>query len=329
MNRNRQTGFSIVELMIAALISLLLGGALLSLYGQNKNSFNQNSSIARMQDDARFAMNELIRDIGMAGFFADLLVPDLVTPDNSLSLATDCGPVGQSEWMYRTVDPVSGDAISITTVDNATGVTANASHSCIDPAEIRPGTDIVAIKRVTGRTIAAPQPGRVYLRTNGTVGMLYQDPASSPPAVAVPVPFREWEFVPSIYYIQNFTNAPGDGIPALCRKLLQAGAIPTTVTECIAPGVEDLQVEYGLDTSGDGAPNVFLADPTLADLQQVVSAKIYLLARTTEVDIRYLNDKTYTLSNAPPYQPMDNFYRRIFTSTLTIRNLKNLSRLDL
>ena len=90
MNRKRQTGFSIVELMIAALISLLLGGALLSLYGQNKNSFNQNSSIARMQDDARFAMNELIRDVGMAGFFADLLVPNLVTPDNSLSLATDC-----------------------------------------------------------------------------------------------------------------------------------------------------------------------------------------------------------------------------------------------
>ncbi len=329
MNRKRQAGFSMVELMIAAVISLLLGTALLSLYVQNKNSFNQNSNIARMQDDARFAMNELVRDIGMAGFFADLLDPTLVTPDGSLSIATDCGPAALAEWMYQAVDPISGNAISITTVDNATGATANASHSCIDAAEIRPGTDIVAIKRVTGQTVAAPLPGRIYLRSNGTVGLLYQDPAFSPPAIVVPAPFREWEFAPSIYYIQNYTNAPGDGLPALCRKLLQPGVTPTTVTECIAPGVEDLQLEYGLDTNGNGAPDVFLANPTLADLQQVVSAKIYLLARTTDADTRYLNDKIYTLSNAPPYQPMDNFYRRTFTTTLVIRNLKNLSRLDL
>ena len=46
-------------------------------------------------------------------------------------------------------------------------------------------------------------------------------------------------------------------------------------------------------------------------------------------DIRYTNDKTYALGNAAAYTPNDNFYRRAFSPTVMIRNLRNLRRLGL
>jgi type IV pilus assembly protein PilW len=99
------------------------------------------------------------------------------------------------------------------------------------------------------------------------------------------------------------------------------------VTECLAQGIEDLQVEFGLDPDGDGEPNVYVADPSLAQMQTAVSARIYVLARSVERDIQYTNDKTYQLSNAPAYAPADNFLRRVFSVTVGMRNLVSLRTL--
>ena len=100
-------------------------------------------------------------------------------------------------------------------------------------------------------------------------------------------------------------------------------------TECLARGVENMQIEFGIDTDNDGSANVYLAAPLANQMSQVVSAKIYLLVRSEESDLSYLNDKVYTLSNAPAYTPNDNFYRRTFSTTVGVRNLRNLNRLGL
>ena len=97
------------------------------------------------------------------------------------------------------------------------------------------------------------------------------------------------------------------------------------ITECLATGIENLQIEYGIDTRGDSNPNLFLANPTVAQMQGVVAARIFLLARTTDIDIRYENDKTYNISNAPAFQPDDSFHRRVFSTTVTIQNIRSLS----
>jgi type IV pilus assembly protein PilW len=98
-------------------------------------------------------------------------------------------------------------------------------------------------------------------------------------------------------------------------------------SECLAAGIEDLQIEYGIDLNDDGNPNVFLPNPTLAQIQSVVSARIFLLARTTKVDQRYQNVKTYTVSNAPPYVPGDNFHRRVVSTTVSIQNIRSLNKM--
>ena len=142
-------------------------------------------------------------------------------------------------------------------------------------------------------------------------------------------PGATWgEYRPSIYYIRNFAYQPGDGIPTLCKKVLR-GATPGMTTECLAAGIEDMQIEYGIDVNGDGFANLYMPAPTLADIQNVVSARVALLARTTEIDTRYENDKTYTISNADPYSPDDSFHRRVVSMTVGIQNIRSLNAMGL
>lgn len=322
-------GFTLVELMIAMTLGLMLAGVIVTVFVETRQSFDQDERVTRMQDDARQAVRELTDDLGAAGFWADLMLPSAITGDASLDVAIECGPAGVDNWIYHATTPGTADSLALTGVDNATGAGANASYSCIAAGEIVPGTDVIAIKRLAGaRAPAVVDPGTVYLRTNGTLGLLYLEPEAVPPTATVPAPFTEWEYRPSIYYIRNFADTAGDGIPTLCRKVLQyGGGVPTMVTECLARGIENLQVEYGLDSDGDGEPNLHLTNPTLAELQTAVSARIYILARAAENDPHYTNEKTYRISNAPDYTPGDGFYRRVFSINVRLHNLSSLRTL--
>ncbi len=320
----RQRGFTMVELMIAMTLSLILGSAIITIFANNSHSFNQDENVLRMQDDARHALREIAFEISMAGHYGDLLVPGSVVGDASLTLGVDCGPAGSPAWMYQTQAIGTDQNLSITALDNATAAQAAANHTCIAGGEFKDGTDVVSIKRVAGARTAAPSAGQVYLRTNGTVGLLFKQPMSATPPLVIAPPSADWAYRPSIYFIRNYSNAPGDGIPALCKKVL-TGAGPSMVSECLAAGIEDLQIEYGLDLNDDGNPNVFLPNPTVAQVQSVVSARIFLLARTTKVDRRYQNNKAYTVSNAPQYVPGDNFHRRVVSTTVSIQNIRSLN----
>lgn len=323
-NNRQQAGFSVVEIMIAMLLSLILAAAVVTVFVNNSYSFNQDDNIARMQDDARHALREIAFDISMAGHYADLLTPDIVTPDGALAIAVDCGPAGEVNWIYRTIEPGTGNTLSLAAIDNASAATAVAEHSCFGANEVREGSDIVAIRRVAGAAAAALTDNSIYLRTNGTVGLLFKAPMPAAPAIAVALPRADWEYRPSIYFIRQFANTPGDNVPTLCRKVLRGNG-PAMTTECLATGIEDLQIEYGIDTSDNGHPNVYMTNPTLADLQNVVSARIFLVARTTEIDTRYNNDKSYTVSNSGIFVPNDSFHRRVLSTSVSIQNIRSMN----
>ena len=94
-------------------------------------------------------------------------------------------------------------------------------------------------------------------------------------------------------------------------------------TECIAEGVENLQVEYGIDSDLDGAVDELLTNPTQAQLGNAISARIILLARTAEADRSYTDNRTYSLSNADDFTPADSFRRRVYTTTVPVQNIRN------
>ena len=319
-----QNGFTLVEIMVAMVLSLILGVAIVTVFVNNSHSFSQDDNVMRMQDDARFALQQIAFDLSMAGHFAELLSPAAVTPDTNLAIGMDCGPAGVTNWAYQTTQPATGDSLSLIAIDNVTSAQVVGGHSCFLADEVEPGTDVVSIKRVAGAEAAVFRDGAIYLRTNGTVGLLYRQPLTGTPAVPVAVPRTEWEYRPAIYYIRQYAYALGDNIPTLCRKVL-GGAGPSMLTDCIATGIENLQIEYGIDTSGDGNPNTYMSAPTLAELQNVVSARINLLARTTDVDVRYTNQKTFSIGNAPDYTPNDSFHRRVYSTTVAIQNIRSMN----
>jgi type II secretory pathway pseudopilin PulG len=321
---NRQAGFSVVELMIAMLLSTGLAVAIITVFVNNNYSFKQDDNVGRMQDDARFALREVAFDVSMAGFYADLHVPTAVSYDTGLVVGADCGPAGEANWIYRATDPATGESLSITAIDNATNAAVTVAHTCFQAGELLEGTDVVSIKRVVGAEATALSANGAYLRSNGTVGVLFSGIAPVAPPMVVAPPMADWAFRPSIYYIRRFANTPGDDIPSLCRKVL-AGAGPSMTTECIATGIENLQIEYGLDTSQDGHPNAYVTNPTVAQMQSVVAARIFLLARTTDLDTRYVNNKTYSISNAPDFVPGDTFHRRVFSTSVSIQNIRTLN----
>ena len=327
MGKQSQAGFSLVELMVAMLLSTTLAVAVVSVFVNNSHSFNQDENVARMQDDARHALREIAFEVSMAGHYAELHMPDNVTPDAALAIGTDCGPAAAVNWMYRTIDGGTSESLSVTAIDNADSATVMAAHSCFIAGEIQGGTDVVSIKRVAGARATVLRPGGVYLRTNGTVGLLFRAPFPGAPTIPIAAPSADYEFRPSIYYIRRFANVAGDGIPTLCRKVLR-GAGPSMVTECLATGIEDLQLEYGIDTSENGQPNVYTPSPTLAEMQNVVSARIFLLARTTEIDTRYTNDKVYSISNSPDFTPNDSFHRRVFSTNVAIQNVRSINMMS-
>lgn len=318
---NKQTGVSMIELMIAMVIGLVLMLAMVSLFTQNRASYKQNERIARMQEDARFALNEMARDLAMTNYFGRLIDTGTTVQDGSLAISTDCGPAGTPNWIYEI-------GSYLTQVDNATGATASGQFSCVSAGEVVAGSDIVGIKRTAGSTTTPLTNNNVYLKSNGVVGLLLKHPENSPPAAPVPAPFDHWEYTPTIYYVRNFFQDASDGIPTLCRKLLDTtGVIPTVTDDCLAPGIEDMQIEFGLDTDANGTADQYVNSPTAAQLGQVLSVKVYLLARSVEADQNYTNDKSFQIGNKPAYQPNDNFYRRVYSTTVLLRNIKNLRNL--
>lgn len=313
----RTAGFTLVEMMVAMVLGLILIGGVISLFAQSRGSFRLDEDVARMQDQARFAITELGRDLRMAGYVTEALFPGAVDLDASLPTGIGCGP--EADWLFRLTEAAApGRVTTLTGLDNTTGGTASGTYNCIGAADVVANTDIVAIKRVAGGATAAATDDRVYIRSNGTVAMLHSNPAST----AIDAPFQDWEYRPRIYYVRPTTLA-GASIPSLCRITVIPG--PDIDEECIAEGIEDLQVEYGIDTDFDGTANRYLTAPDAAQLENVVSVRVFLLARTVEPDWDFLETRTYRLSNAPARTPVnDRFHRRVYSVTATVHNSRSL-----
>ena len=68
MKQVNQVGFSLVELMIAMVIGLLLIAGIGQVFLSGQQSFKTQSGTGKLQENARFALFFLQRDIRMAGF---------------------------------------------------------------------------------------------------------------------------------------------------------------------------------------------------------------------------------------------------------------------
>jgi len=87
---NKQSGISLIEIMIALLIGLFLLGGILQMFSASQQTYRMQSNLARLQENGRFALDFLARDIRMAGYWGCLsgLNTDIDGTDNN-SVAGD------------------------------------------------------------------------------------------------------------------------------------------------------------------------------------------------------------------------------------------------
>lgn len=328
-NRNSK-GFSLLETMVSLVIGLLVIGMVIQLFVNTKQSHAQNERVAESLENGRFALRTLTNDLKAIGFMGGMWDMSLLNQDGTLALTSDCGQVAEANWAY---DLTTYNAMQF--IYNVDAATANAQFQCINAVDFQNSTDVLAVKRTfTEKDTGALSDNVVYLRADYNSGCLWFKTSSNtgPAGGGCPAAdFEDWRYMANVYYIRSYSNTPGDGIPSLCKKYLTStsGAIPQpTMGEiCLAEGIEHFHVQYGLDTDNpkDGVANKYVSNPTNAEVSsQAVSAKVFILARATRADPNFANNKTYTLGDRQVVMN-DNFYRRVYSTTVVLRNPKHTS----
>lgn len=321
----RNSGFSLVEVMVTLVLGLVVMASIVNLFINTKQNHVQNERLGSVLENGRFALRMLSTDLKTVGFMGGVLDNTAITQDGSLSLISDCGQASETNWVYDL-----NTYRYMQFLYDASPSAVSTQFNCINSADLKPNTDVLVVKRVyTEKETGALSQDAVYVRSDYNTGCFWYHSASSttPSGGACPtVDFEDWRYIVNIYYIRNYANTPGDGNPTLCKKYLSVttgGSPEPTMREiCLAEGIEHFHVQYGLDTDTpkDGIANIFVSNPTAAQVSNdAVSAKIFLLVRARTEDPTFSNTKTYSLGSRT-VTVNDNYYRRVYSTQVVLRN---------
>ena len=334
MNRNRNfsrfpahdRGFSMVELMVAMVITLVLMAGVSQIFLGSKKSYTIQESLGRLQENGRYAMEVIATDLRRSGYWggnADISEIEDNTPagvSNGNMVATEDGTCANTNWARMLTNPVFGRD------DNRTG------YSCIKAlaaGAVHTGDILVtryAAPWVVGSiTTPAFNNNQFYLRSTLFAGKLFRGQDQAANDIVIGTVKRTAELVSNGYYIHTSDNsdpnkcAGSATIPSLYRVGLVNGALQS---EEIAYGVEQFQAQYGLDTNDDGTVDSFVDAPAATDTaswSEVIAVRVWLLMRAECPDPGYTSSNTYNMGNVN-YTPNDSYRRQLFTSTVSLRN---------
>lgn len=90
-SNNRQTGMTLIEIMIALLIGAFLSAGILQIFIGSKQTYTMQENLSRMQENGRFALEFLAKDIRMAGYW-DCMMPSATNNDITGTEGTSGAP---------------------------------------------------------------------------------------------------------------------------------------------------------------------------------------------------------------------------------------------
>jgi type IV pilus assembly protein PilW len=343
-----ERGFTLVELMIAVGLSLMILAGLVTVFVNNSNTRKEIERTTRQIENGRYATDLLSNNLMHAGFFAEFdptLVPAPgVLPEACSTLAADIA---------------AGLALPIQGYRNATSGTAGLS--CL--TDLKDDTDVVVVRRastcVAGSagcdaltsgafyyfqaSLCNPTSGNEELASATITDAYRLDTVTAnlnrhrrtclvSDCLCSTAPLADIRrYHTHIYFVAN--NSVGtDGVPTLKRAELDGTGF--TIAPMVE-GIENLKLEYGIDTNNDGMPETYTPTPdtytcagppactAVSNWRNVTSARIFLLARSTEPSPGYTNTKTYTLGSAPSFTPAvgDPYRRHVFNTTVKLANV--------
>lgn len=144
-----QRGISLVELMVAMTLGLLLVLGVTQMLLGNKQSFLMQQQLASMQENARFILARMSRDIRQAGMFGCLDLQRLSASTRESLPAEFAEPISYSDGVLRLVTAVSAhDSITGPAVRSAADYDARwlLASNCLDELRIATGTEELSVQ---------------------------------------------------------------------------------------------------------------------------------------------------------------------------------------
>lgn len=279
MNKKHSCGFSLVEVMVAMVVGLIIMSGVFALHSATRKTQVKNEEQMDMVADARFAIEMIAFDLRHAGIWggtSDYLLIDCYYNDPGCStsssggeilptvLGTDCA----AGWYYDLENPVVGVSSGSTQLS-----------ACITSRQ--GGTDMLAVRYADSSPRTILEIGQVYVRSSNLGGRLF---------IGENQPFLDINDASSLtnnhevhaylYYVGNYSDVPGDGLPSLRRMSLVNG--PSVEDQLLIPGVVNFQVAFGEDTDNDAKIDRYIDASKVTKWTKVYAAKIWVVMRTDE-----------------------------------------------
>jgi type IV pilus assembly protein PilW len=329
----RVRGFTLVELLVGIALALVITAVVVSVFGRASRATNVTQAVNEIQEQARVALDMLQRDVRSAGYIgcnsnrlldSGGLINTIAAPagylndlDRSIagfegtgaafSPAADAGlataspqPLASSDAL--TIRIPAGEPVSLAAV--MTSGTATIPVYSTAAFSVGQRAIIGDCAQSTAFTVTALSGGLEHASGTGTNASADLGRAYGPDAMVVP-------FTTLTYYL-----APSgvDGGRSLYRRVDNAAD-----SERVAEGVEELQLQYGIDTDGDNAADLFVAAGAVGDWRQVISVRASLLMHS-KLDNAAQNTQSYAFNGATDIVAPDRRLRRPLNVSIQLRN---------
>lgn len=331
----RQRGLSLVELLVAMAISLVLLAGIYQIFFSSTTTHSVNENYSRLQENARFALNFLERDVRQAGYrgcrndnakFFNLL-DDPSQFEFNFGIPVEGFEAAGTAWDRKlpkiVTQPLKGsDIIALRnqlegTVRHLREDMANLGDSLVVP----PGTintpfkssggDIGMISDCEGATVFHVP---AFDFVSGQVSHRVRENATAQPEDLDRLYLRDTE-VSRVATVLYYVRHSAEGAPCLYRKVGSDDA------EALVEGVESMQILYGIDDDDDQAADRYLAASAALPWEQVVSLRIGLLLRSlSEVPMGELDSQVYNVNGQTIGPANDRHFRQVFLTTVGLRN---------
>jgi prepilin-type N-terminal cleavage/methylation domain-containing protein len=312
--RNAEAGFTLVEVLSALAILALAMTAVFATFTTQQKSFTVQSRVAEMQQNLRQGVEHMMRDIRLAGYG----VPAAVT------LPAGVLPSGTTIRALFPVDNTAGpDSIYLLYLYDMEASQPPTWN--INP--MASGDGSVDVDHTIGFLTAG---GEMVLITDGATADLYETSA----AVGTVLTFGGG-------YAYNAVAHGGYGIgppPATVAKarfvryyidssdaahpMLMVDRMAGLPPQPVADDIEDVQLQYGLDTTAtsDGIVDSWVDNvATSAQIAQIRQVRLLILARTRLPD-REWRETRPALGNHGGGGTADGYRRRIADVVVDVRN---------
>lgn len=295
-----QRGVSLIELLVAMAIgSVLIFGAT-QVYVNSRNSYGANEGVARMQETARYAMSVIEPDVRMSNFWGLLKGAGAVT--NQALQTAAVAPVAPGAAVNICGTNFAVDLSTNLQGDNNTyALSPTRQAGCnslidLDTAAVWTTTPVATADTLTVRRASVfinlnnvPTAGVLELCTTRISGRLQSDTTACTPAPAGQLS----NLIVDTYYIDRNSTQQA-GLPALRRKTLSSAGVLQFADQEIIAGVEDMQVQFGIDPAGNtGIATRYVNPDAVPATAQIVAVRLWLLVRADTAEVDFTDDRTY------------------------------------